>query len=121
MKFIEWATSKEYIQTVGNSPDFGWGSVPTGTRTSTYAIPEFQEVARFAAAEKIAIDTAAPSPTDAKTYLGVQFVSIPEFPEIGSALGQEIAAALIGSKSVEEALADAQETADQIMQDAGYY
>ena len=121
MKFIEWATSKEYIQTVGNSPNFGWGSVPTGTRTSTYAIPEFQEVARFAAAEKIAIDTAAPSPTDAKPYLGVQFVSIPEFPEIGSALGQEIAAALIGSKSVEEALADAQETADQIMQDAGYY
>ena len=28
--FIEWATSKEYVQAVGNHPDFGWGSVPTG-------------------------------------------------------------------------------------------
>ena len=23
--FIEWATSKDYVQAVGNHPDFGWG------------------------------------------------------------------------------------------------
>ena len=38
MAFIEWATSKDYVQAVGNHPDFGWGSVPTGQRASTYAI-----------------------------------------------------------------------------------
>jgi len=120
-KFIEWATSKEYIQAVANHPDFGWGSVPTGTRASTYTIPEFQEVARFAEAEKIAIESANPSPTDQKPYLGVQFASIPEFPELGTVLAQEMAAALSGIKSVDDALAAAQEVADQIMRDAGYY
>lgn len=86
-----------------------------------YAIPEFQEVARFAAAEKVAIESVNPSPTAQKPYLGVQFVSIPEFPEIGAVLGQEMAAALSGEKSVEDALSTAQEVADQIMRNAGYY
>jgi sorbitol/mannitol transport system substrate-binding protein len=119
--FIEWATSKAYVQAVGNHADFGWGSVPTGQRASTYAIPEFQAVAGFAAAEMAAIDSAAPAASDIKPYVGVQFAAIPEFPEVGSAVAQEIAAALSGAKSVEEALADAQAAADAIMQEAGYY
>jgi len=119
--FIEWATSKAYIQAVGNHPDFGWGSVPTGTRASTYEIPEFQAVAKFAAAEKAAIDSAAPEATDIKPYVGVQFAAIPEFPEVGTAVAQEIAAALSGAKSVDDALAAAQSAADAIMSEAGYY
>ena len=119
--FIEWATSKDYVQAVGNHPEFGWGSVPTGQRASTYAIPEFQAVAKFAEAELAAINSAAPEPTELKPYVGVQFVAIPEFPEIGSAFGQEMAAALSGAKSVEDALAAAQAAADAIMQEAGYY
>ena len=120
-KFIEWATSKEYVQAVGNHPDFGWGSVPTGQRASTYAIPEFQAVAKFAEAEMAAIDSAAPGATDLKPYVGVQFVAIPEFPQIGVIMGQEMAAALTGAKTVEEALAASQEAADAIMREAGYY
>jgi sorbitol/mannitol transport system substrate-binding protein len=119
--FIEWATSKEYVQAVGNHPDFGWASVPTGQRASTYAIPEFQAAAGFAAAELAAIESAAPEATDLKPYVGVQFASIPEFPEIGSAVAQEMAAALSGAKSVEDALAASQAAADAIMQEAGYY
>ena len=119
--FIEWATSKEYVQAVGNHPDFGWGSVPTGQRASTYAIPEFQAVAKFADAEMAAIDSAAPGATDLKPYVGVQFVAIPEFPQIGVIMGQEMAAALTGAKTVEEALAASQEAADSIMKEAGYY
>ncbi len=118
--FIEWATSKEYVQAVGNHPEFGWGSVPTGQRASTYDIPEFQAVAKFAEAEMAAIDSAAPEATDLKPYVGVQFVAIPEFPEIGSAFGQEMAAALSGAKSVEDALAAAQANAVAIMDEAGY-
>ena len=120
-KFIEWATSKAYVQAVGNHPDFGWGSVPTGQRASTYAIPEFLAAAPFAAAEMAAIDSAAPGATDLKPYVGVQFVAIPEFPEVGNAVSQEIAAALSGAKSVEEALAAGQAAADAIMKEAGYY
>ncbi|MEM9974214.1 MAG: sugar ABC transporter substrate-binding protein [Pseudomonadota bacterium] len=119
--FIEWATSKEYIQAVADHPEFGWGSVPTGTRSSTYEYAEFQAAADFAAAELAAIESAAPEATDLKPYVGVQFAAIPEFPEVGSAVAQEMAAALSGAKTVEEALADAQAAADAIMQEAGYY
>ncbi|MEM9360610.1 MAG: extracellular solute-binding protein, partial [Pseudomonadota bacterium] len=120
-KFIEWATSKEYVQAVGNHPEFGWGSVPTGQRASTYDIPEFKAAAAFAEAEMMAIDSAAPEATDLKPYVGVQFVAIPEFPQIGVIMGQEMAAALTGAKSVEDALAASQEAADAIMREAGYY
>ncbi|MEM6566106.1 MAG: sugar ABC transporter substrate-binding protein [Pseudomonadota bacterium] len=119
--FIEWATSKDYIQAVANHPEFGWGSVPTGTRASTYAFEEFKAVAGFADAELAAIESAAPEATDLKPYVGVQFASIPEFPQVGSAVAQEMAAALSGAKSVDEALEDAQSAADAIMSEAGYY
>ena len=121
MKFIEWATSKDYIQAVADHPDFGWGSVPTGTRASTYASADFQAAAGFAAAELAAIESAAPEATDLKPYVGVQFAAIPEFPEVGSAVAQEMAAALSGAKSVDDALAAAQSAADSIMREAGYY
>ncbi len=119
--FIEWATSQAYVEAVAAHPDFGWGSVPTGTRASTYANADFQAVAGFAAAELAAIESAAPEATDLKPYVGVQFAAIPEFPEVGTAVAQEIAAALSGAKTVEEALADAQAAADAIMSEAGYY
>ncbi|MEJ6404719.1 ABC transporter substrate-binding protein [Yoonia sp. 2307UL14-13] len=121
MDFIEWATSKDYIQAVAEHPEFGWGSVPTGTRASTYAYPEFQEAAAFADAELAAIESAAPEATELKPYVGVQFAAIPEFPQVGSAVAQEMAAALSGAKTVDEALADAQSAADAIMSEAGYY
>ncbi len=121
MQFIEWATSKEYIQAVAAHEDFGWSKVPTGTRASTYEYAEFKAAAPFAAAEMAAIESAAPEATDLKPYVGVQFAAIPEFPEVGSAVAQEIAAALSGAKSVDEALAAGQAAADSIMREAGYY
>lgn len=119
--FIEWATSKDYIKAVADHEEFGWGSVPTGTRASTYAYPEFQKVAGFADAELAAIESAAPQATDLKPYVGVQFAAIPEFPEVGSAVAQEMAAALSGAKTVDEALEASQAAADAIMREAGYY
>jgi len=108
-------------KSTSNHPEFGWGKVPTGTRASTYAYPEFKEAAKFAAAEMAAIESAAPEATDLKPYVGVQFAAIPEFPEVGGAVAQEMAAALSGAKSVDDALAAAQKAADAIMQEAGYY
>lgn len=120
-KFIEWATSKDYVLAVANHPDFGWGSVPTGTRVSTYAHQEFLAAAPFAEAEMMALQSAAPEATEVKPYVGVQFAAIPEFPQVGSAVAQEMAAALSGAKSVDEALAASQAAADAIMSEAGYY
>ena len=83
-------------------------------------IPEFKAAAGFAEAEMMAIDSAAPGATELKPYVGVQFAAIPEFPEVGSAVAQEMAAALSGAKSVEEALAAGQAAAVAIMEEAGY-
>ena len=58
-KFITWATSKDYINLVAKEK--GWAAVPTGTRKSTYANPEFLKAAKFAEAEKKAIDSANPN------------------------------------------------------------
>jgi len=120
-KFIEWATSKAYIKAVADHPDFGWAKVPTGTRASTYAYPKFKAVASFASAEMAAIESAAPEATALKPYVCVQFAAIPEFPEVGSAVAQEMAAALSGAKSVDAALAASQAAAEAIMSEAGYF
>jgi len=120
-KFINWATSKEYIQLVAKTN--GWASVPTGTRKSTYASPEFQKAARFAAAEKTAIDSANPndSTLPKSPYVGVQFAAIPEFQAIGISVGQQMSAALAGKVTVDAALKTSQAAAEREMKKAGYY
>lgn len=120
-KFINWATSKDYINLVGK--EVGWGNVPTGTRKSTYANPEFLKVAKFAEAEKLAIDTANPneSTLPKSPYVGVQFAAIPEFQSIGTTVGQQMSAALSGKTSIDAALKASQVAADREMKKAGYY
>jgi len=119
--FIKWATSKEYVQLVAK--ETGWASVPTGTRKSTYANPEFQKAARFAAAEKTAIDSANPndSTLPKSPYVGVQYAAIPEFQAIGLGVGQQMSAALAGKVTVEQALKTSQTLAEREMKKGGYY
>lgn len=120
-KFITWATSKEYIELVGKTN--GWATVPTGTRKSTYANAEFTKAARFASAEKMAIDSANPndSTLPKSPYVGVQFAAIPEFQAIGTTVGQQMSAALAGQTTVAKALAAGQVAAERQMKRAGYY
>ena len=120
-KFIEWATSKSYVELVASKN--GWGSVPTGTRQSTYDNPKFQEAATFDEAELKAILSANPedSTMNPSPYVGVQFAAIPEFQAIGAAVGQQMSDALAGNITVEQALANSQEIADREMKKAGYY
>ncbi len=119
-KFIEWATSKQYIELVASKN--GWGSVPTGTRQSTYDNPNFQSAAVFAEAELKAILSADPnnSTQNPSPYTGVQFAAIPEFQAIGIAVGQQMTSALAGKISVEKALKNAQKSAAREMKKAGY-
>lgn len=120
-KFIAWATSKDYIRLVAKEE--GWHAVPTGTRKSTYASAEFQKAAKFAEAEKAAIDSANPndSTLPKSPYVGVQFAAIPEFQAIGIAVGQQMSAVLAGKATVDQALAAGQTAADREMRKAGYY
>ncbi|MDT7838866.1 ABC transporter substrate-binding protein [Aquabacterium sp. OR-4] len=120
-RFIAWATSKAYIALVAR--ESGWAAVPTGTRQSTYAHPEFRRVAGFASAEKKAIDSVNPadSTLPRSPYQGVQYAAIPEFQTIGIAVGQQISAALAGRVGLEQALRAAQQAAEREMRAAGYY
>ena len=120
-KFVTWATSKDYIKLVAAHE--GWGAVPTGTRKSTYENPDFLKAARFAHAEKAAIDSANPndSTLPKSPYVGVQFAAIPEFQAIGAAVGQQMSAALAGTTSVDDALKASQRIADREMRKARYY
>ena len=120
-KFINWATSKDYIKLVAKEK--GWAAVPTGTRKSTYATPEFMKAAKFAEAEKKAIDSANPndSTLPKSPYVGVQFAAIPEFQAIGLAVGQQMSSALAGKVTVDAALKTAQTAAEREMKKGGYY
>ncbi|MEX0386073.1 ABC transporter substrate-binding protein [Spiribacter onubensis] len=117
--FINWATSKDYLELVAEEE--GWANVPPGTRTSLYENPEYAEVP-FAQMTLESIDAADPkNPTvDPVPYTGIQFVAIPEFQSIATAVGQQFSAALAGQISAEEALANAQQLTEREMKRAGY-
>jgi len=111
-RFVLWATSRDYVRLVAR--ESGWARVPTGTRKSTYSTIEFLGAARYATAELQALHSAdsnlatlPPSP-----YTGIQFVAIPEFQAIGEAVGQQVAAALSGLVSVDQALKTSQRLAE---------
>jgi sorbitol/mannitol transport system substrate-binding protein len=53
-------------------------------------------------------------------YTGVQFVAIPEFQGIGTAVGQQFSAALAGRTSVDQALKNAQMLTEREMKRGGY-
>lgn len=118
--FLMWATSKEYFEMVGETK--GWVAVPSGTRQSVEEDPRRLEAAPFANTIVEAILSVDPTnPTrDPVPYTGVQFVAIEEFQGIGNYVGQQVAAALAGQSTVEEALANSQAFAVREMTRAGY-
>ncbi|PCJ93338.1 MAG: sugar ABC transporter substrate-binding protein [Hyphomicrobiales bacterium] len=118
-KFVAWATSKEYLALVAANE--GWANVPPGTRTSLYENAEYAKVP-FAKMTLDSINSADPTnPTvDPVPYVGVQFVAIPEFQGIATSVGQQFSAALAGTISADEALANAQALTVRAMKRAGY-
>lgn len=120
LRFLAWATSKEYIELVGTTN--GWTTVPPGTRQSTYENANYLQAAPFAKAVLGAIESADPNDNTLQPtpYSGIQFVAIPEFQYIGTQVGQFINAALAGKLSVDSALASAQNATSQTMRWGGY-
>ncbi|MBS4206873.1 sugar ABC transporter substrate-binding protein [Bacillus sp. FJAT-50079] len=119
-EFIKWATSKEYIEKVGESE--GWVVAPSGTRASTYDNPKYQEAAPFSDMVLRSLENADyENPTlNPVPYKGVQYVAIPEFQQLGTEVSQEIAAALAGQKTVDEAMDASQKLAEKVAEEGGY-
>ena len=120
LQFITWATSKAYIDLIGQKE--GWVSVPPGTRKSTYDNPVYRAEAPFADFVRDAIESADPTQATAKPvpYLGIQFVNIPEFAAIGTQVGNLMADALAGKLSIDAALKQAQKLSYEQMRESGY-
>ncbi|MEZ2132964.1 MULTISPECIES: sugar ABC transporter substrate-binding protein [unclassified Sinorhizobium] len=120
-KLISWLTSEEYIKLAGE--EAGWGTIPPGSRNSTYKIPQYQKAAAdYADLTLKSISAANPlKPTvDPVPYTGVQYVTIPEFEQIGDFTSQQLAGAISGQMSADEAIAASEEKIKEIMTDAGY-
>ncbi len=113
-KFVSWATSKQYDDLV--AAKYGWAAVPPGTRTSLYNNPKYQQAAKaFASITQESINSADPEhPTlNPVPYVGVQYVDIPQFESLGLTVGQQIAGAIAGTESVNQALQAGQSAASQ--------
>ncbi|NTS31043.1 sorbitol-binding protein /mannitol-binding protein [Phyllobacterium sp. YR620] len=119
-KFVSWATDKAYTELVASKE--GWANVPPGTRKSLYANPEYEKAAPFAKITLDAMNAANTSKPSVKPvpYTGGQFVAIPEFQGIGTAVGQQFSAALAGSVKVDQALTSAQQLTTREMTKGGY-
>jgi len=114
-EFMKWASSKEYEELVGT--ELGWPRVPAGKRASTYENPEYKEAAAaFADITLAAIQEADPTNpgVQPRPTVGVQFVAIPEFQDLGTKVSQEISAAIAGKTSVDKALTDGQKLAEDV-------
>ena len=120
LQFVMWATSKEYVRRVGERK--GWALAPPGTRYSTYNNAAYRASAPFSALVLNSINTVDPEHPSAQAvpYTGIQYVDIPEFQGIGTAVGQIIAGVLAGRTSIDAGLASAQKLANRSVQQAGY-
>jgi sorbitol/mannitol transport system substrate-binding protein len=116
-KFISWASGKEYERLVGT--ELGWSRVPAGKRASTYAIPDYlAQAAAFAEPTRAAIESADPlhPGVQPRPAIGIQFIDIPEFPDVGTQVSQYVSSAIAGQLTVSEALARGQQLADDVAQ-----
>jgi sorbitol/mannitol transport system substrate-binding protein len=114
-KFVSWASSKKYEELVGKK--LGWSRVPAGKRESLYANPAYQkEAGAFAKPTLTAIENANPVDpgVQPRPTVGVQFVDIPEFTDLGTRVSQYISSAIAGKGSVDSALDKGQGLAETV-------
>ena len=119
-EFVAWATGKGYTELVADRE--GWRAAPPGTRLSLYQNSDYQAAAPFAEMTLNAMSAAdtVNQSVQETPYTGGQFVAIPEFQGIGTAVGQVFSAALAGQMDAEQALQSAQQLTQREMDRAGY-
>jgi sorbitol/mannitol transport system substrate-binding protein len=116
-QFVSWASGKEYEQLVGE--ELGWSRVPAGKRASTYENADYlAEASAFADPTLAAISAADPEDpgVQPRPALGIQFVDIPEFPDLATQVSQDVSSAIAGQMTVDEALERGQQLAEDVAQ-----
>ena len=98
----------------------GWADVPAGTRASTYANPDYRAAAAaFADVTRRSISSADPRNPglQPRPAIGIQFVGIPEYSDLGTKVSYEISNAIAGAQSVGQALRTSQSFAEQVAEE----
>lgn len=115
-EFIAWATSEDYLELAAE--EYGWANVPPGARSALYNNPNYLEAAPFAELTLESIEDADPGdPTVPPVpYEGVQYVDVPAFQSIGTAVGNQMSDALSGEIPAEEALENSQWVTDRVIE-----
>ncbi|MCW2617118.1 MAG: extracellular solute-binding protein family 1 [Modestobacter sp.] len=116
-RFISWASSRKYEELVGS--ELGWARVPAGKRMSTYSNPDYlAQASAFAEPTLAAIQAANPNDpgVQPRPAPGIQFVDIPEFPDLATQVSQDVSSAIAGRTTVDEALKRGQQLADDVAQ-----
>lgn len=119
-RFLTWCTSKDYVRLVGETK--GWKSAPSGTRKSTYDIPEYQAECDFAEITRdsiLAVDFAQPA-VNPTPYTGNSLPNLPEYSSWGEACAQELAAYITDQKTIDEVIANCTRFLDEAAEDGGY-
>jgi sorbitol/mannitol transport system substrate-binding protein len=114
-EFISWASSKEYEELVGK--EVGWAQVPAGKRKSLYDNQDYLDVAgAFAKPQEAAIEAADPNDpgVQPRPAPGIQFVDIPEFPDMGTQISEDVSSVIAGQMSVDKAIANGQRLAENV-------
>ena len=91
--------------------------MPAGKRASTYSNQQYLEVASaFGDPTLSAISNADPANpgVQPRPALGIQFVGIPEFPDLGTQVSQDVSSAVAGRMTVEEVLDRGQDLAEDV-------
>ena len=82
--------------------ELGWSNVPPGTRTSTYVIPRVQGSRRGLRADHPRrherVDPKQPG-VNPQPWVGIQYVTIPEFQDVGNQSAQLVADYIAGRTS----------------------
>lgn len=113
-EFAMWATGPEYAGLVAEQD--GWRNAPPGTRASLYEESAYLDDAPFAELTLASIESADPeNPTATPVpYIGIQYVTIPEFQSIATAVGNQMADLISGEISADEALINSQWVTNQV-------
>ncbi|WP_375388645.1 ABC transporter substrate-binding protein [uncultured Amnibacterium sp.] len=116
--FLDWATSKDYLNLVGTK--LGWAKVPPGSRTSTYANADYLKAAGdFAPITKEVMESInstqfGPLSQPTPGY----FPATPGWPEFGNDFTQGVADVLAGRSTVDQLVAKFQPIAQKVGDDS---
>lgn len=118
--FMVWACSKDYVNLtleVDSSGQF----TPSGVRASTYELDEYKDLPYAQATLDAMANSDFNHPCKNEVpYVGCQYIAIPEFPEAGDKMTENLAAYVTDDMTLDEAIADTQKVFEQVAEEGGY-